>query len=199
MRRCISLGRLMSEATGLKAGVCPHSHDPITICDICLMRRADKVRLAEERESTPVGSYRPPLKRLVNKRANSWSCVYLICDTSTGWVKIGWSRSAGRRLQEIQGSNPTAALIEAIPVPTRRAFGIERRLHKAFEAYRKAREWFVMDTPTINRCREMAHQLAKAIPPGVVGRPPVTDAQRRLRARDRQRATRARRRQKGTR
>ena len=39
----------MSEATGLKAGLCPHSQDPITICDICLLRRADKVRLAEER------------------------------------------------------------------------------------------------------------------------------------------------------
>lgn len=38
----------MSEATGLRAGVCPHSHEPVTICEICLMRRADKGRLARE-------------------------------------------------------------------------------------------------------------------------------------------------------
>ena len=40
----------MTVATGLKGGLCPHGHEPITICDICLLRRADKVRLAEERE-----------------------------------------------------------------------------------------------------------------------------------------------------
>ncbi len=56
----------MSEAIGLKAGVCPHSQDPVTICDICLLRRADKVRLAEEKSGadplSPLGTLRARAK-----------------------------------------------------------------------------------------------------------------------------------------
>lgn len=51
----------MSEATGLKAGLCPHSRDPVVICDICLLRRADKGRLAkataERLQAALVGGY----------------------------------------------------------------------------------------------------------------------------------------------
>ena len=79
---------------------------------------------------------------------NSGKCyVYLMCDTTNGYFKIGLSNNPEYREKTLQSEKPTIEKICAKSYPNRSiASAIESALHKAYENKRIRGEWFQLDT-----------------------------------------------------
>ena len=80
------------------------------------------------------------------------SCyVYLMCDTTNAYYKIGISNNPDYRERTLQSEKPTIERICAKKFPNRAiASAIESALHKTFESKRLRGEWFALDDNDVN-------------------------------------------------
>lgn len=79
------------------------------------------------------------------------SCfVYLMCDTSNGYFKIGISNNPEYRERTLQSEKPTIEKVCAKEFPNRAiASAIESALHKTYESKRIRGEWFALDADDV--------------------------------------------------
>lgn len=80
------------------------------------------------------------------------SCyVYLMCDTSNGYFKIGISNNPEYRERTLQSEKPTIEKLCAKEYPNRTiASAIESALHKSYDSKRIRGEWFALDANDVN-------------------------------------------------
>ena len=90
---------------------------------------------------------------LLDKNASitAESCfVYLMCDTSNGYFKIGISNNPEYRERTLQSEKPTIEKVCAKEFPNRAiALAIESALHKTYESKRIRGEWFALDADDV--------------------------------------------------
>ena len=90
---------------------------------------------------------------LLDKNASitAESCfVYLMCDMSNGYFKIGISNNPEYRERTLQSEKPTIEKVCAKEFPNRAiASAIESALHKTYESKRIRGEWFALDADDV--------------------------------------------------
>lgn len=90
-----------------------------------------------------------------NDKQNQPCYVYLMIDTVNNFHKIGISNKPKYREHTLQSDKPSIELLYAKKYPSRLiAEGIEKGLHKAFEAKRIRGEWFDLDEHEIQTIKE---------------------------------------------
>lgn len=97
----------------------------------------------------------PPSLMLPGRSATGW--VYLVQSRGADQlVKVGWSGDVGARMASLLTAHPTGVDLVALLPGTRE---LERRLHGAWDHWRRNREWFAPEV-----LGELATMLAVAMP-----------------------------------
>lgn len=95
--------------------------------------------------------FTPALTDIKTSIANESCYVYLMCDTSNGYFKIGISNNPEYRERTLQSEKPTIEKLCAKEYPNRAiASAIERALHKTYESKHIRGEWFMLDADDVN-------------------------------------------------
>lgn len=75
--------------------------------------------------------------------------VYLICDASNGYFKIGVTRgSIKKRIKKLQTGNPTELFLKKC-FKTETPFYLEKSLHLHYQSKKVLNEWFDLDIDDI--------------------------------------------------
>lgn len=91
---------------------------------------------------------RSHVHRIVNGRCEPSNHIpgegvyFLKCGELVEFVKIGWTKNLGRRIECIQVSNPQKVTLLLFDTQLSRKY--EKRLHKKFYQFHKQGEWFVL-------------------------------------------------------
>ena len=94
--------------------------------------------------------FAPALTDLKSSIANESCYVYLMCDTSNGYFKIGISNNPEYRERTLQSEKPTIEKLCAKEYPNRAiASAIESALHKTYESKHIRGEWFALDVDDV--------------------------------------------------
>ena len=94
--------------------------------------------------------FAPPLTDMNTSIADESCFVYLMCDTSNGYFKIGISNNPEYRERTLQSEKPTIEKVCAKEFPNRAiASAIESALHKTYESKRIRGEWFALDADDV--------------------------------------------------
>lgn len=114
----------------------------------CVPEIAVRLRTPEEQEQ-----YRRQQLELANRvprpeaRIRAKEHVYFIQVGEHGPIKIGVSKSPGKRLAQLQTSHAEPLQLRAVQVGGR---DLEMALHERFAAYRMSGEWFTPATDIVN-------------------------------------------------